>query len=348
MVSSTWQRSCRDNCLPKESLGASGQTILNPPLIRSRPLPHPSGLVYVARVPSAPFCILGALLAAALLSPALSAEPDNSSSGKQESGRLNVSGSTVYYEEGGSGRAIVFLHDGLLSSVSWDEVWQPLAAKYHVIRYDRRGYGRSDSATRSFSPPDDLAKLLAHLKVEHAVVVGSSSGGALAIDFAIEHPEMVDGLFLIGPVLHGMEYSAEFRERSNRNNEPMVRGDVQAWARNWSQDRFLIAGTNEEARRKIYDQLVANAEKLKMFDSGLEENLSPPARERLAQIKTPTLILEGEGDIADVHAQCRAIEAGVRGSELVVVKGAGHLIQLEKPDEVVERLEEFAERRARK
>ena len=254
----------------------------------------------------------------------------------------------IYYEQHGSGPAIVLLHDGLLHSVSWDEVWQPLATKYRVIRYDRRGYGRSDPATSSFSPTEDLAKLLRHLKIGHAVIVGSSSGGALAIDFAIQHPQMVDGLFLIGPVLHGMEYSTEFRERADRNNEPMARDDVRTMARNWSQDKFLITGTNEKARRKIYDELVANAEKLKNYDSSLEQKLSPPASERLGEIKAPTLIIVGQGDIADVHDHARAINAGIRGSQRIVVKEAGHLIQLEKPDEVVRRLEAFVSRYGRK
>ena len=275
---------------------------------------------------------------------AVRAGSGNAGAGKQSSGHLDVTGSKIYYEQKGSGPAIVLLHDGLLDAVSWDEVWQPLAAKYHVIRYDRRGYGRSDPATSSFSPTEDLAKLLTHLKVEHAVMVGSSSGAALAIDFAIAHPEMVDGLFLIGPVLHGMEYSAEFRERANRNNEPMERNDIRAMARNWSQDKFLIAGTNEKARRKIYEQLVANAEKLKKYDAGLEEKLSPPASERLAEIKAATLILIGEDDAADVQAHSRAINAGILGSEQIVVKQAGHLIQLEKPEKVVKRLEDFADR----
>jgi pimeloyl-ACP methyl ester carboxylesterase len=277
-----------------------------------------------------------------------SAEPAVSDSGKATSGYVELSGSKIYYEERGSGPAVVFLHDGLLDSVSWDEVWQRLTTKYQAVRYDRRGYGRSDLATNSFSPADDLLKLLTHLKVEHAIVVGSSSGSAVAIDFAIEHPERVDGLFLLGPTLHGVESSAEFRQRANRNNEPMERDDVRAMARNWSQDSFLIAGRNEEARRKIFDQLVANAEKLKQYDSTLEEKLSPPASKRLAEIKTPTLILVGEADIADVHTHATAINAGIIFSERIVVKEAGHLIQLEKPDEVVKRLESFVERSPRK
>src|SRR5205085_7423864 len=169
--------------------------------------------VYLVPMKPAVMFVTAALFAGV----AVRAGPDKAGAGKQSSGQLDVSGSKIYYEQKGSGPAIVLLHDGLLDAVSWDEVWQPLAAKYHVIRYDRRGYGRSDPATSSFSPTGDLAKLLTHLKVERAVIVGSPSGAALAIDFAVAHPEMVDGLFLIGPVLHGTEYSAEFRERANRN-----------------------------------------------------------------------------------------------------------------------------------
>jgi 3-oxoadipate enol-lactonase len=191
-------------------------------------------------------------------------EPHGLSERGQTNGYLDADGAKIYYEERGAGPAIVLLHDGLLDAATWDEVWKPLAISHEVIRYDRRGYGRSEPATSSFSPIEDLTKLLRHLKVEHAVIVGSSSGGALAIDFTIAHPEMVDGLILIGPVLPGMEFSAEFRERAKRNNEPMDREDAQAMARNWAQDKFLIAGTNDKARRKIYDELIANAEKLRV------------------------------------------------------------------------------------
>ena len=277
----------------------------------------------------------------------LAAEADRPGTDKQASGYLDVGGSRIYYETRGSGPSIILLHDGLLPAAVWDDVWEPLAARHQVIRYDRRGYGRSELPTRSYSPTDDLQKLLAHLKVQQAVIVGSSSGGALAIDFAIARPQVVDGLFLIGPVLHGMAYTAYFQERGNRNNEPLQRDDVKAVAKNWSEDRFLIAGPNEGARRKIYEQLVANAEKVK-FNDRFEQTLSPPASKRLAEIRAPTLILVGEADIADVHAHCGAINAGIRDSTQEVIKDAGHLIQLEKPGEVAKRIDDFAQRCERK
>jgi pimeloyl-ACP methyl ester carboxylesterase len=268
---------------------------------------------------------------------------------KPKSGYLDAGGSKIYYEECGRGpETIVLLHDGLLGAVSWDAIWETLATKYHVVRYDRRGYGRSEPPTSAFSPNDDLLKLLVHLKVQRAVVVGSSSGGALAIDFAIEHPNMVDGLFLIGPVLHGIKFSNYFVERANRNNAPMEqRGDLKAVAKNWSEDKYLIAGGHEEARKKVYDALVMSPQNFE-GSKGLEQTLTPPASERLTAIKAPTLILAGEADIADVHAHCGAINAGIRDSTRSVIKDAGHLVQLEKPEEIAKLVREFAERCARK
>jgi 3-oxoadipate enol-lactonase len=322
----------RCRCLPKDFLGTE----------RKRPTSNAQHRTQRSEIRGRKVALsLG--VAAILFHRVLAAEPDSSGTDKQTSGYLDVGGSKIYYETRSSGPAIVLLHDGLLSGVTWDEVWEPLAARHRVIRYDRRGYGRSELPTSSYSSTEDLRKLLAHLKVQDAVIVGSSAGGALAIDFAIAHPEMVDGLFLVGPVLHGMEYSVAFRERAARNNEPMQRDDIKAVAKNWSEDRFLIAGASERARRKIYEQLVANSEKLK-FGNHFEQNPSPPANKRLAEVKAPTLILSGEADIADVHAHCGAINAGICDSTREVMKDAGHLIQLERPEEVVKKVEGFAER----
>lgn len=277
------------------------------------------------------------LIVALSLGTAASGEPIN-----QKTGFLDVGGSKIYYEDAGSGSTIVLLHDGLLGAVSWDEVWTKLAAKYRVVRYDRRGYGRSEAPKSAFSPIEDVAKLLKHLNVERAVIVGSSSGAALAIDFAIAHPEMVDGLFLIGPVLHGMSFTNYFVERARRNGKPFeTGGDIQGAIKNWSEDRFLIANGHDQARKKFYGALIASFQNLK-YNPQFEEKLSPPASQRLGEIKAPALILAGESDIADVHAHCGAINAGIRDSQRVVVKDAGHLVQWEKPDEVVQRLTEFA------
>lgn len=248
----------------------------------------------------------------------------------------------LYYEQcGASGSALVLLHDGLLHSTTWDDVWTQLCAKYHVLRYDRRGYGRSGIANAPFAPEDDLYQLMHHVKMDRAILVGNSSGAGLALDFALAHPEMTEGLFLIGPVVHGMPSSAYFIERGVNNNAPLNRDDVKSTAENWSKDRFLIAGGRAEARRKLYETLVQNPQNLKTGGQ-FEIRPSPPTVLRLSQIQAPALVLVGEADIADVFAYAGAIEAALPIAWFEVWKDTGHLVQLEKPNELVARVNSFA------
>ncbi len=254
-----------------------------------------------------------------------------------------VSGVKLYYEECNAAAriSVVLLHDGLLHSVTWDDVWAPLCARFHVLRYDRRGYGRSDAATAPFVPEEDLFQLMRLVKMNRAIIVGNSSGAGLALDFALAHSDMTEGLFLIGPVVHGMASSAYFLERGNRANAPLAQNDLKAAAENWSRDPYLISGANPEARKKLFDALALNPQNLKTGGQ-FESRPSPPSVLRLAQIQAPAVILIGDSDIADVIAYGGAIEAALPIVSFEVWKNCGHLIQLERPAELVVRFERFA------
>ena len=266
---------------------------------------------------------------------------------EKHSGRLDVGGAKIYYEECGSGAAVVLLHDGLLHSVTWDSVWEPLCRKYHAVRYDRRGYGRSDSPNAKFSPVDDLAALLSHVQVSRAVIVGSSSGGALAIDFALAKPDMVEGLFLLGPVVHGMDVSPAFIERGAQNSAPLAKGDTQAAADNWSKDQFIIGEGHDPVRKKLLDELVESPQNLK-YTGEFESREGAPASTRLREIHVPAIILVGERDISDVHAQAGAIEEGIAGTQKDVIINSGHLVQLEQPEILLDKLSAFVDLQERK
>ena len=293
-------------------------------------------------------CLIGALLLALPFSLHSQGAAANNQAAKspaieKHSGHLDFSGAKIYYEECGTGAAnIVLLHDGLLHSVTWDAVWEPLCRKYHAVRYDRRGYGKSDQPKSEFSPTEDLSALLAHLKMPRAVVVGNSSGAALAIDFALAHPEMAEGLFLIGPVVDGMDVSALFQERGRKNNAPLEQGDVRGAAENWSKDQYIVGEGHPAARKKLYDTLLENPQNLK-YTGEFQVRNSPPANSRLGEIHAPTVILVGELDISDVHAHAGAIEEGIAGAQRDIIINAGHLVQLEQPEIIVERLARFVD-----
>lgn len=253
-----------------------------------------------------------------------------------------VAGSKIYYEEcGSSPQTVVLLHDGVLHSAAWDEVWPEFCRHFHAIRYDRRGYGRSPAATEGYVATDDLATLLRYLRVSHAAVVGSSHGGEISINFTLDHPEIVQQLVLVGAVVGGMPYSEHFLERGNAFDKPLEKGDMPGAIAAAVKDRFLIAPGNDAARKRMAELLTANPQDL--THASLELPVKP-ALPRLSEIRVPTLLVTGDADIPDVHAHAGAIEAGIPRSRRVVLKDVGHLMYLEKPKEFGTIVIDFLER----
>ena len=120
----------------------------------------------------------------------------------EDRGTAKVNGTSLYYEMRGEGFPIVFVSGGgILDRRGWDNQFETFAKTHRVIRYDVRGIGKSARPAGSFSHSEDLYALLTFLNIKRAHVVGLSVGGAIAIDFAIEHPEIVDGLILAAPGL---------------------------------------------------------------------------------------------------------------------------------------------------
>ena len=244
---------------------------------------------------------------------------------------LDVDGSKIYYQECGTGdEAVVLIHDGIADSLVWDGVWPAFCKQFHTIRYDRRGYGRSPATTVIYTETDDLFALLRHLQIKHAILVGSSHGGGLAINFTLEHPNLVEQLVLVGAVVDGYGYSDHFLLRGLKNAAPMEKKDTAGLIANWTNDKYLLAADHPEAKKKLQEILTANPQDLTHDDM---PRPTRPAVAQLSEIRVPTLILVGDQDIPDVHAHAGVIENGIWNSRRVVVEDTGHLMYLEKPDE---------------
>jgi 3-oxoadipate enol-lactonase len=244
---------------------------------------------------------------------------------------LDVEAGKIYYQECGAGpEAVVLIHDGIAHSAVWDDVWPAFCRQFHTIRYDRRGYGRSPAATTWYTETDDLFALLRHLKITRAILVGSSHGGELSIDFTVAHPKLVEELVLVGAVVSGFRYSDHFLNRGMKNEQPAEKNDTPALINNWVNDKYLLAPDHAAARKKLHDILTASPSDLNHPDS---PRPTPAALPRLGEIHVPTLILVGNIDIPDVHAHAGVIEAGIPNSRRVIVDDAGHLMYLEKPEE---------------
>jgi len=247
-----------------------------------------------------------------------------------ESGYVEVDGGRIFYEAAGRGPAVVMIHDGLLHRETWDAQFEAFAASHRVIRWDRRGYGRSEAPRAPFSHRDDLLALMQALEVERAALMGCSSGSLLAMEFALEHPERVSALVLVGPIVSGFGFSEHFRTRGGRGLPPRdapVEEKIAYWT---SKDPWIVAPESVAARETLRALLTANPQNL-THAGPRGRPPGRPTRSRLSEIEVPTLIVVGESDIPDVHTHAGVIEAGIDGAERVVLVDGGHLCHLEAP-----------------
>jgi 3-oxoadipate enol-lactonase len=243
-------------------------------------------------------------------------------------GFVDLDGGRLYYEMTGAGAPMIFIHDGILHRETWDEQFAEFGRSSQVVRWDRRGYGKSPAATKPFSHIDDLHALMQSLKIERATLIAGSAGGMVALHFALDHPDMVSGLILAGPVVSGFPFSDHFATRGGRGQPSPVAPIEQRLAYWTNTDPWIVAPASIAAKAKIRALMAANPTN---GVGGQFARWSAPALGRLAQIKVPTLLITGESDIPDVHSHMGAIEAGIPGARRVVLPNAGHLSYLEVP-----------------
>jgi pimeloyl-ACP methyl ester carboxylesterase len=252
--------------------------------------------------------------------------------GDPVTGFVEVPGGKIWYEAQGQGTPLVLIHDGLLSSETWDEQVPTFARTFRVIRYDRRGYGRSEAPKEPWSDVDDLHALLEFLKIEQAILIGCSYGGSLAVDYTLAHPDRVEGMVLVGPVVSGLPYSRHFWRRTLGNFASQVRGgDLKATIDAWVNDPYITDAANTGVRERIRELLTRNPASISV---GRVQPKTPerPAAGRLREIRKPVLLVVGASDVPDVHAHAGALEGGIHRARRVVVPGAGHLVHMEKPE----------------
>jgi pimeloyl-ACP methyl ester carboxylesterase len=254
------------------------------------------------------------------------------------SGYIAFGDDSIYYETMGSGKVIIMIHDGMLHREVWNDQFSFFSKDFNVIRYDRRGYGKSSPATGSYTHLNDLAALYEELKVDSAILFACSSGGALAIDFTLEYPQKVNGLILVGAVVGGFSYTSHMFDRGGHLPESFE-SDLEESIYYATEDPYEIYYKNTDAKKKALDMLENYPQRIYSRQQYIRREI--PSYRRLNEIKAPTLILAGEFDIPDVHAHAGAINAGILQSRRLIVPGSGHLIPLEKPVLFNERVMEF-------
>jgi 3-oxoadipate enol-lactonase len=250
-------------------------------------------------------------------------------------GSVDVPGGFLHFEAAGEGPAVTLIHPGLWDSRTWDPQVQVLVdAAFRVIRYDVRGYGRSSRLTgEPYSHVRDLEALLDVLDLPLTILVGCSMGGAIAIDFTLEHPDRVAALVAVASGLGGFEALEEEEDWWEAVSAPIdaaiEAGDLER-AEELRLQIWAPLGTDDAAGKLIRGIAFDNIHELTMDESG-EEELDPPAAMRLGEIDVPTLVMIAEHDPPYMRRTGDLIARGVLGAQRVVIEGADHVVNLRRP-----------------
>lgn len=264
-----------------------------------------------------------------------------------DTGYVRAGSAELFYESSGEGRPVVLVHGGMLDHTMWDPQMRDLTARYRVVRYDARRHGRSRSEPDTFSHHEDLRQLVDALGLSRPAVIGLSMGGYAAIDFALEYPDRVSALVLVGPGLSGYEfhgeeferYLVEFRAAAEAGDPDAI---VEAFIRGWTDGPRRRADEVDPAVREHVRR--SGLRNVTGWDpSVVEYRPLPPAIERLDSLPVPVLAVVGDLDMPGIVEIVDMIFAGAPDARKVVIPGAAHMVSMEKPGEFNRIVLEFLE-----
>jgi 3-oxoadipate enol-lactonase len=233
---------------------------------------------------------------------------------------------------------IVLIHAGVADRGMWDPVWTELTGGRDVVRVDLRGFG--DSAARPAGPlshAGDVLGVLSEMGAGRCHVVGGSFGAGVAVEVALTRPAAVASLLLAPPAGSLLaEMTPDLRAFIDAESSALDRGDLDAaveanlswWVEGTRRSADQVDGSVRERVRRMQRrafELTAD------WDDVEEQELDPPALDRLGEIEVPVLVLVGGLDLDTVHDAAGRVVAGIAGARRVDWPDAGHLPSLENP-----------------
>ena len=262
---------------------------------------------------------------------------------------IHVNGAWLHYQEHGSGpETVVFAHGLLWSGRMFDAQVRALGGRYRCVTFDFRGQGGSEVTRGGYDMDtlaEDAAELIHTLGCAPCHFAGLSMGGFIGMRLAIRHPELLRSLMLL-------ETSADPEPRENVPRYTLLALVARLFGLRLVASRvmpimfgrkFLDDPARAELRAEWRRRMIAN------HRVGITRAVRGVIRrqgvyDQLGRIAVPTLVVVGDQDVATTPEKARRLHAGIRGSELVVIPGAGHTSSVEEPQAVTAALEAFLAR----
>ncbi|MGP4109510.1 alpha/beta fold hydrolase [Streptomyces sp. 4N509B] len=251
-----------------------------------------------------------------------------------------VDGALAYCESGAgggpdAGPPLVLLHGGFLDHGMWRDQISAFAPRHRVIAPDARGHGLSANATLPYRPADDLAVLLRALDAAPAVLVGLSMGGCVAVDTALEHPELVSALVVSGAGTSESPFEDPWTlDILDTQARALREGDVEGCL-----DAFLrlAAGPHrdlEDVPEEVVLRLRAMAGRtIAKHEAGTPDHVLPVTDtwRRAAALDVPVLAINGALDSPDHLSNAERLARTVRRGGVALVEDTAHYPPMEDP-----------------
>ena len=257
---------------------------------------------------------------------------------------ISLDGATLHYRDEGQGTPVVLLHGTAASLHTWDGWAKEMSKSHRVLRLDLPGFGLTGRNTTDTYSIEYYSDLLLHfldsLNIERAHLAGSSLGGQIAYDFAASHPERVQKLILVSPT--GVTNA---NDKSISMPFLMAQTPLLKHSLKYITPRFIV----EKSLKEVYgDDSRLSEETITMshdmlLRAGNREafiarmnTVDADNLHKLAQVQAPTLILWGEADAWVPATNAAHFQQEIKGAQLKVYPGAGHIPMEELPKETVQ------------
>lgn len=254
----------------------------------------------------------------------------------------------LYYETAGRGMSLVLAHAAFLDSRMFDAIWEPLASRFKVIRYDMRGFGKSSPVTGPLCRRNDLDRLLTHLDLKQVHLVGCSMSGEIALDLALEQPQRIASLTLVGSTPSGFQLQGEPPRYIMEMIAALQSGNVdlanELQIRIWLDGNYREPGQVDAALCKTaleMNRIPVTQNTFFISDMQPANPLAPPAITRLESVKCPTLVIAGALDHPEVLRAADEMAKRIPNARKALIESAGHVPSFEQPEVFTKLLLDF-------
>lgn len=263
------------------------------------------------------------------------------------SGFASIDNAQIYYEIAGRDTPFVMIHAGVADSRQWNNEFAYFAQNYQVVRYDMRGYGKSEPVDGEFSHMSDLISLLDTLEIhEPLIIMGCSMGGGLAMDFTLTQPSRVRALIMVDSGPNGLELNVPTPAKFAEAEKAFKAGDLDLVAE--LETQIWFDGTdrrtnqvNRSMRNLVYEMNHrALSNEVKQLGKR-KPNTDRPAFERLTELVIPVLVIVGAHDTPYILVAADYMLEKIRSAQKVVIKDAAHLPNMDHPREFQESVQTF-------